>query len=217
MKETRSQDFGLTLLLSYVIGASAFFIDQMLRWTDLVHGFFNGMVLSCVFAFIWVLLFLPWCSAVYFIFRWKRWTRYRSHCALAPSVLVLCLTLGSLVILPPTAKCRLKHFAGADLPHHAGGLRYHISGGGLADYDDTYFFTCSPSDTDHLIAQMRLKKSDMNESGDHTPFRTLPGAPDFRAWQEATMYARHNRENGWSFYLMTNRDRTMVYIHIGCI
>ncbi len=218
MQQGRSQHFGLTLLLSFVVGASGFFVDQAFRWTEVLHGLFNGIVLSFMFAFSWVLVFLPWCLVVYYVFRWRQWKRYRTHFALAPSVLLLCVTIGSLLIQPPTPQRRLRDLAGAELPPGATGLRYFFSGGGLADYSDTYSFSCSPSDTERLIAEMKLERSDSYQGGEsYLPFRTLPGAPDYRGWQGAALYQRHDDDSGWFYYLLTSSDRTMVYIHTGCI
>ena len=156
MQPPRLQHFGLTLLLSFGVVAAGFFVDQAFRWTEVLHGLFNGIVYSFVFAFSWVIIFLPWCLAVYYIWRWRHWTRFRTHFALAPSVCVLGITMGSLIFQPPTPQRRLKHFAQAEIPLSATGLRYFFSGGGLADYSDTYSFTCSPAETDQIIAQMPL-------------------------------------------------------------
>ncbi len=218
MQSPSSQHFGLTLLLSYSIVAAGFFIDQAFRWTEALRGLFNGIVFLFMFAFSWVLMFLPWCLAVYYIFRWRQWVRFRTHFALAPSVLVLCITVGSLILEPPTPERRLKQFASADMPSSATGLRYHFSGGGLADYSDTYSFSCNPSDTERLITQMRLERStSYNSPDDYVCFSAVSGAPDFRTWKGATLYQRYDDKRGWFYYLLTSSDRTQVYIHTGCI
>lgn len=136
---------------------------------------------------------------------------------LAPAVLALIVLIGSLITHPPTPSNRFRNFAKTELPTDIQNLHFHFTGGGIADYGDTYYFETSPREVDRLISDMRLREDEYfgREGLSHTPVSALPGCPDFSLWQDAKQFRRD--DNGWFYYLITDATKTKVYMLIGCI
>lgn len=224
MTETAKDDgkpmhFGLLLLISFVIFNLGYIVEQTFRWSNHLHGFVNGVFHVMVFGIVWCLYLLPWSLIVFAIYRWRDWKRFRTHWALAPAILALVVSIGSLIMKPPTPENRFKSFAKVELPNRIQNLHYDFSGGGIVDYGDTYYFETTPDEVDRLIADMRLKEDEYygREGLSHTSVSRLPDCPDFSAWSGAKQYRANDEETGWFFYLITDASRTKVYMLIGCI
>jgi hypothetical protein len=94
---------------------------------------------------------------------------------------------GSLIFDPPSPAKRFAKFAKAALPNNVQDLHFRFSGGGFADYGDTYCFTTSPSEVERLIRDMKLEENETYTSGSmsHTGFPSLPNCPDYNTWEGA--------------------------------
>jgi hypothetical protein len=214
----KSLNFFLILLISFAIFNLGYIIDQTFRWTDAYEGFVNGIFHITVFGIGWFLYVLPWGLFVFIIYRWRKWKRYRSLLVLAPSIALLIYFVGSLVFWPETPNERFKRFTGVSLPASVSNLHWHFSGGGIADYDDTYYFTCKSEETDRLIKNMKLEKDPYFEKeGGYSPVNVLPNCPDYSTWDGLSQY-RGGKDNGeWFYYLLTDSSKTKVYVVVGCI
>lgn len=208
--------FGKVLLLSLCLFVVGIIVDETIRWTNVLHGFFNGLFHAMVYAFIWIWTALPWGLLVYAFYRWRGWGRFRTQLVLLPSFLMLLGHLGDLAFYPPTAKRRFRALAGAELPTGARDLHCFFSGGGIADYEDRYYFKCLPEDVKRLVREMKLEKDQThNQTGSHLFGWRSQDWPDATKWAGASLY--HRSVDGWSYYLLASHDQTEVYIMIFCI
>lgn len=204
----------ILLVASFVILVSAFVIDQACRWSDPLEGNLNGLVHSILLGPGWFIIILPLSLVIYGVFRWRRWERNRSLAVLAPSLACFLATLAGLIVDPPTAPHRFYRFTEVNLPASVRDIRTHFTGGGLADYGDTYYFRCSAEDTDRLIAALGLRLADEYDQ-DWFATRPIPSWPDPSAWTGRLVY--RGGRNHWFYYLVTDASREQVYLFIGCI
>ena len=208
--------FGKVLLLSLCLFVVGIVVDETVRWTNMLHGFFNGVFHAMIYACVWCFTALPWALVIFGLYRWRKWGRFRIHWALIPSVLLLVAHLTDLVIYPPTAQRRFRAFAKTELPAGIKDLQCSFSGGGIADYGDQYYFKCSADDVSRLIREMRLEP-DQSYAGPSSSsiISGFSDRPNPKTWIGARQYKRSI--DSWSYYLLTNKDQTEVYIFIFCI
>jgi hypothetical protein len=211
--------FGLVLLSSFVIFNLGYIVDQTIRWSNHLQGFMNGIFHIMVYGMMWCVCILPWSFLIFGLYRWRKWKRFRLHWVLAPAVLAFCFSVGSICLNPPTASNRFKRFAKTELPSNAENLHYRFSGGGIADYMDTYYFETSPEEVDRIIDDMNLAEDACygREGLTHTAVSTLPDCPDFESWKDAKQYKGWDDRKHWFYYLIVDSSRTKVYMVIGCI
>jgi hypothetical protein len=211
--------FGLLLLISFALFNLGYIVDQTVRWSDHAQGFLNGVIHILFFGIAWCFYLLPWSLIVFGLYRWRGWKRFRTQWVLAPAVLVLLATIGGLLVQLPTPARRFKNFAKTELPANAENLNYHFSGGGVADYGDTYYFETTPEEVDRIIGDMRLEEDEYygREGLTHTSVSALPGCPDYSTWKAAKQYKGWDDKQHWFYYLITDDSRTKVYMMIGCI
>lgn len=194
-------------------------MDQALRWTNHWDGFLSGLVQGGMFAVPWLLIYvLPWSLIILGIYRWRRLEHFRTQWILAPSFLMIAIMVGSLIFDPPSPEKRFEKFAKTALPNDSRDLHYRFTGGGLADFNDTYYFTTSPSEVDRLIRDMGLKKNETYTSGSmlHLGFSPLPSCPDCNTWVGAKQFKGWDDRQHWFYYLITDSTRTQVYVIVGC-
>lgn len=217
MKERRQAHLGLLLVVSFVISVSSYIVDQAVRWSDHFRGAFNGLVHVFLFGFLWLLLVLPLSLVIYGLFRWRGWQRFRSSAILLPAIVFFILGVTNLLTDPPTAANRLRRLANVELPPTAREIRTHFIGGGIADYEDIYFFRCAPDDTESLIRALILQPAtqDFNQNlFERAPF---PLWPDPSTWAGSTLYRGESEDGSWFFYLRTDAAREQVYLLVCCI
>ena len=180
----------------------------------------NGIFHIMINGIAWCMFIVPWSFLILAVYRWKKLKRFRSHWILAPVVLTLMISIGSLILQPPTPSTRFKQFTKSKLPEVTKNLRYFFSGGGIADYHDEYYFETSPSEVDRLISEMQL-----SEGGGYSNAGAIKGSSlakedgplKVKDWKGSKVFARNNRDTGWHYELRVNASRTKVYIVIGCI
>lgn len=218
-KDIKRLHFGLQLLISFALFNLGYIVDQTVRWSNHAQGFFNGVVHMLFFGIAWCFYLLPWSLVVYALYRWRGWKRLRTQWVLAPAVLVFLAMIGGLIFQPPTPSRRFKSFAKTELPPNARNLHYHFSGGGVADYGDTYYFETTPEEVERIIGEMRLNEDEFYGRKDltHTTVSRLPGCPDISTWEGAKQYTGWDDQQNWFYYLITDDTRTKVYMMVGCI
>lgn len=212
--------YALTLLLSFLAFPVGYAIDQTFRWTNHFEGFLSGLIQGAIFSVAWLLIYiLPWSLIIFGLYRWRRWQRFRTQWILAPSILLMTVFLGSLIVDPPSPEKRFKNFAKTELPANAQNLNYRFSGGGLADYADTYYFKTTPEEVDRIIADMGLSEDEFygRDGMSHTTITQLQGCPDFSSWKGSKQFRGWDEKQHWFYYLITDSTRTQVYVMIGCI
>lgn len=221
MNETKSikrrpLHFGITLIISICLFNFAFIIDQFFRWSDHIRGLQNGLFHTIFYSMGWCIYFLPWSFLIYGIYKWRKLQKYRTHWIVAPSILPLIFVLWSFITNPPTPHKRFKSLTKVDLPRDLKNLNHHFSGGGIADYLDTYYFETSPEKIDKLISQLQVTLDEHYETElSHSIVPVLNGSPNYKEWSDAKQYK--NNEGTWFYYLITNNNKTQVYIVVGCI
>jgi hypothetical protein len=207
------------LLLSLPLFGAGFVIEQTIRWTNHLDGLMSGLIHLIFFSIGAAIYLIPWALIVHFSFRKRANQKRRTLWMLGPSILMCLLSISSLVTNPPTPRHRFKQLAKADLPAKMESLNYHFSGGGLADYHDTYYFKTSPTEVDRLIREMGLEEDEFygDQSTSHTIISPLPGSPDFKKWPGHMQFRGGRDEGSWHYYLITDKLKTQVYINVGCI
>lgn len=210
--------FGLLLLISFTLFNIGYLVDQTVRWSDHGQGFLNGVCHILFLGLEWCFTLLPWSLVVFALYRWRKWQRFRTQWVLAPAVLVLFATLGGLLLQPPTPAKRFKNFAKIELPANVQNLHCHFTGGGIADYTDTYYFETTPEEVDRIISEMHLDEdSSYGQVGStYSIISPLADCPDFSTWKGAKQYRGGDDEQHWFYYLITDTTRTKVYMMIGC-
>ncbi len=212
--------FIAVMFLSFLIIVVGMVIEQSIRWTNhfegMVSGLFQGVVIGVAFCVIYV---LPWSAIIMVIYRFGRFKRFRTQWMLAPSIVLALLLISSLITNPPNPFIRFKNFTKTELPSNAQDLEYRFSGGGLADYFDTYYFKTTPAEVDRLIANLGLHEDNYYGQNDmtHTIIKSLPGCPDFKSWEGARQYKGMDERQHWFYHIITDSTRTHVYIVVGCI
>lgn len=194
-------------------------IEQTFRWTNHLDGLMSGLIHLVFFCIGAAIYLIPWALIVHFSFRMRANQKRRTLWMLGPSILMCLVSIVSLVVDPPTPRHRFKQLAKAELPAKMESLNYHFSGGGIADYHDTYYFKTSPTEVDRLIREMGLEEDEFygDSSTSHTIISPLPGSPDFKKWFEHMQFRGGRDEGSWHYYLITDKLKTQVYINVGCI
>ncbi|WP_395715766.1 hypothetical protein [Prosthecobacter sp.] len=212
----RQMHFAKAYLLSFGVFCFGLVVDQAARWTDHLAGIVNGLFQCIYMGIAWCLYLLPWSLLVFGLYRWRKWKRFRTHWMVAPSAAFFVLVLVILLIEPPTAANRFRSIAKVELPSTAIDLHYSLSGGGLADYGDQYYFKCRPEDVSKLIEVMKLAEDQSYKGpGSYSIISGLPGCPDPDSWTGSKQFRRDTET--WFYYLLTNHNKTEVYVFIGCI
>jgi hypothetical protein len=216
---TKRLHFGLLLLISFALFNLGYIVDQTIRWSNHSHGFMNGVFHIIFFGIAWCFYLLPWSIVILALYRRRKWKRFRTQWVLAPAVLVLLATIGGLLFQPPTPSRRFKSFAKTDLPANAQNLHYHFTGGGIADYGDTYYFETTPEEVARIIAEMHLSEDEFygRDGLTHTSVSQLDDCPDFSTWDGVKQYKGWDDKQHWFYYLITDATRKKVYMMVGCI
>ena len=213
--------FRYALLLSYLLFISGDIVDETIRWTSHLGGFVNG-VFNALFVFTlpWLLVCLTWAFVVRALYNSQPWNRFRTFWIVAPALAVFLLSIANIVQHPSTPTARFERYSKTKLPADAQGLHYSFSGGGFADYGDSYYFQTSPAEVDRLIKEMKLELDSLFLDEEARKMRSgqvplLPDCPDHRQWKGASLWMR--MEEGWFYHLLHSADKTQIYIYIGCI
>ncbi len=213
--EVRQMHLAKALFFSFCLFSLGLVIDQTARWTDRFHGFLNGLFETIYFGFGWCIYLMPWSIVVYALYRWRKWKRFRTHWIFAPSVFLFVVMIAGLIYEPPTPQNRFRSFTKVELPEMASDIRYSFSGGGLADYGDQYYFKCSPEEVKRLVHEMHLEVDQGYTSPEsYTLIRGFSDRSDPKTWVGGTQY--RGGSDSWSYYLLTNRDQTEVYVYVFC-
>jgi hypothetical protein len=206
----------LLLVASFVLFTGSFVLDQAFRWTDPLEGITSGVFHVFFTGIAWLLYGLVPGLLIYGLYRWRGWQRFRTVAIVFPGIAALVVAIVGLIASPTTPAKRLKQFTGADLPASTRDLRTHFTGGGVADFGDTYYFRCSPNDTDALIRALSLTPTDSHDQHFFSK-RPFPAWPDPSTWTGSTLYRGGRDEGGWFYYLHTDAPREQVYLLVTCI
>jgi len=212
--------FALLLIISFLVFPLGYAVDQAFRWTNHLDGFLNGLIQGAVLSVVWCSIYiLPWSFIIFGLYHWRGWQRFRTQWILAPSFVILIALIGSLIFDPISPAKRFKKFTNSELPINAQDLHTHFTGGGFADYCDTYFFTTTPEELDRLIDEIGLSEELTYgmEGMAPTPIERLPGCPDFTSWKGSKQFKRWDEDQYRFYYLITDSTRTRVYFKIICI
>lgn len=205
----------LLLAASFVMFTGSYVLDQAFRWSDPLQGIINGAFHTIFTGIAWLIYGLLPGLLIYGLYRWRHWQRFRSVAIVFPGIAALVAAIAGLILSPTTPARRLKQFTGADFPASARDLRTHFTGGGVADFGDTYYFRCSPADTDALIRTLGLKPTDRYDQHFFSE-RPFPSWPDPSTWAGSMLYRGGKDDGGWSYYLRTDAAREQVYLLIAC-
>ena len=206
------------LLISFGLCAGSFVIEQTLRWSDPLDGFLSGLIMVFVVGINWCVLILPWSLAIWGIYHWRNWQRFRTHWVLAPAVVQALSIVIGLFLSPPTAHGNFRRFAKTEVPADAKNLQYHLWGGGTADYSISYYFECSQESLAKLITGMKMGEG-FEITSEYVPNMVhvgrLASPPTIAQWIDGHFYSRE--DGGWTFYLVADPTKTKVYIWMSCI
>ena len=209
-------NFWLLLVISFVLCNLAFIIDQTFRWSNHAEGFMNGIYHILFLGIAWLVYFIPWSLLIFTLYKWRKWKRFRTLWVLAPAIFIFLSMIAGLIFQPPIPAKRFKRFTRTELPANIQNLHYNFSGGGIADYYDTYYFETTPEEVDRIISAMGLdeNKSYPAEEARYLSPSQLEVYPDISTWKDAKQYKSDN--HAWFYILLTDASRTKVYIQMGC-
>lgn len=210
--------FAAALLLSFVIFNAGYVISQTFRWSDHIAGLINGLIHSMFFVFGWAMIFIPWSIAVLVSYRKRQDKRRRTLWILAPAWVVFIIFIVGLVFDYPTPKKRFERMAEVDFPSQVEGLQTEFTGGGVADYGDTYYFKTTSAEIERIIREkgMSLDQSFAMDGISSTLIKPLTGCPDFKDWEDAKQYQWMDGNLHWFMYLITDASKTQAYVFVGC-
>jgi hypothetical protein len=217
-RKPKRMHFSLVLLLSFLGFFLGIVIDQTLRWTNHLAGFLNGLLLGGMCGLAWCVVYvLPWSLIILGIYRWAGLNRFRTEWLLAPSVIIFLAWIGSILIIPNDPAHRFKRFAKTELPANVQNLHFEFTGGGFANYGDTYYFQTTPNEIDRLIAGMQLIRDESHgrQGSAPTQVTALPDCPEFASWEGVERYQHYDDSTGWFYCLITDASKTQTYIFIG--
>ncbi|GEP41545.1 hypothetical protein [Brevifollis gellanilyticus] len=210
---------GKLLLISFALCSGSIIVDQTIRWSNPLEGFLAGSIFATIVTLSYgSILILPWSFVIWGLYEVFEWKRFRSQWILAPAIAVVLLILAGFFTSPPTARGSFKQFANAKIPADATSLKYHLWGGGYADYAINYYFECSSESVEKLIADMQMEHAGRitaEEMPYLRPIKKLPEGPDYRQWVGGYHYSLERR--GWFFDILTDPTKTKVYVWISCI
>ena len=215
---SKPMHFAAALMLSFVIFNAGYVISQTLSWSNHLAGLANGIFHSLFLAFGWAMLFIPWGIAVFVSFRRRQDKRWRTQWILAPAWIVFIFFIVGLVFDYPTPKKRFERLAKVDFPSQVNGLCTRFTGGGVADYGDTYYFKTTSAEIDRIIREKGMDEDLSFEiyGKPDTFIKPIPGCPDFTEWEGAKQYRWMDSQLHWFMYLITDSAKTQAYIFIGC-
>lgn len=193
-------------------------IDSTLRWTDHAEGFKTGLLLSSLMLIASLCYGTPWILAVWALYRWRKWRRFRSAWMLAPPLAFFLAVPVLWVIDPPDAASRLRKVANVSLPAEAQNLRWHHEGPTLASgSSDIYYFEAPPDAVRRFIFELNLKRDPQYwPRGQSLPLRVPTGWPDPAHWPGGTRYYRDSPEIlGPRHEVFTDGLATRVYFYSG--
>lgn len=209
--------FAALLAISFGLANVGSIIEQMIRTTNLLHGFVIGLFQVFIYGFVWVLYVLPWSLLIEGLYRWRKWQRFRTYWMLAPAFIITAIPVGSLFVEPPFASTRFEKLTQTTLPENMQNFRCDLSGGGMGigDYFDTYYFETTPEEFERLSRKMQLSPDDFfdKQRGYLTTIEVLPGWPDHKQWENSSQY-RGERPSGGFYCVITDSTKTKVYILI---
>lgn len=218
LETAKPMHFGLAVFLSLPIAGLGFVISQTVRWSDHLAGFVNGLFHLVFMSLVWPIYMIPWCLAVWFSYRKRESKRHRTLWILGPAMILSFVVVVGLVIDPPSPEKRFVAFTKTRLPSNHTDLEAHFSGGGMADYGDTYYFKTTPSEIDRLIREMEMEEDKLfgNDETSYSVIKPLPGSPNFKTWKGARQYQWMDEKLHWFSYMITDAAKTQAYIFVGC-
>lgn len=195
---------------------AAYVIDQTFRWTDHAQGFANGVIHIWILGIGSLCYGTPWLLAIWGLYRWRGWRKYRTAWMLAPPVAMALYCLGVLIVNPPTPARQFQSSTNVKFPKNVQNLHWAFSGGGFDGSVETYYFRTSPEEIGRLIMEMDLDFDGSAIAGNTSRLTRLPGAPDPAKWPGVVRFSGQGtgERSGWGYELLTDATRTQVYISI---
>lgn len=158
-----------------------------------------------------VVFFFPVGLLLWLFLRVFRLQKYRTWAIMAPFVYMFLLQ----VVGWPTASSRQEQFTHLPLPKSAREMKTHFSGDSLSNYSLTYYFKCSPFETEAFIRDLHLEpSSDLTD--DEFSSAPFPGWPATHAWEEPAVFTGLVKDGYWTYCLKTDKSREQVYFSIKC-
>ena len=204
----------LLLLASWAIFLFSLVVWDILLWTDHYSGFVAGISRSLFYSIGWFIYILPLNLVAGFLYRWKKWRRFRTSFALAPSVIVACWSFLGLALHPPTGRNLFSEDTGVSVPGTATNFLSHLSGAGFGPRafggrHDHFYFQCNPADAKSLIAALKLQDAD---SSAYRNVSQAPGWPSPFSWPSAHLYQRNDSSNLVFLTVVTDKTDEQVYL-----
>ncbi|PCJ56371.1 MAG: hypothetical protein COA79_18915 [Planctomycetota bacterium] len=210
-------NFGNVIFYSILFMILGYTIDETFRWTNPLNGFASGVIHALIIMSSgWVITSLPWIILIFVIYKKSEWVKFRTAWSLAPSICIFIIFIGNLCLTFPTPNRRFEIFAKSQLPTNITNLEYEFSGGGIADYGDTYYFCTTPKEVNRIINEMNLTVEEyFDNKSSEFDYLVLPNCPAISSWKGAIKYSYS--KGTWFYYLITNKSKTQVYIYMGSI
>lgn len=207
------------MLLCLALWHAPLQLSFMIEWTDWKLGTISGLMHGLFTGIPWVFVALPWIAVVLLIYRRRKWQRFRTLFILLPGLVMFVPWTASLPNMFPVADKRFLRTTQVSLPANRTDLHTFFVGGGIADYSDAYFFRTTPNEVQRLIDGMGMELTEKeNHVWSHHPLERHSqrwNTPAITSWPDHHIYARSR--DGWTYLLITDGERTQVYMLVHCI
>lgn len=197
--------------IPYLIFHAVVLVSQMLSWTQRGDGFWNGVFVSVLTSFDWVVIALPWGMLVHWIYRRQGWLRFRKILILAPALFLCGSLLMKLCKYPPTPAGIFHQYTKVKLPGEIHDLSWWSGGGGFDGFAGDYSFrTENRAVTEQLIRDLDMTPEPETSTWKGAPFHVAD--PGFKQGEKLTVF-RVQQELRF-ITLFTNQDHTRIYLII---
>jgi hypothetical protein len=153
---------GWVLFLSLALPGAGCVVYGLLHWSKPVEGLKCAIFLMCpMLLLVWFFTQLPWTYAVFGLYRWRKWQRFRTAWALAPPIFVTVAMAGYHVAFPMTSTSMFRQLIVNPIPASVSNLRAFRSGGGLVPHNCLFYFEISPDDFPAIVGSKSYKLTDL--------------------------------------------------------
>ena len=192
-----------------------------MSYTDAAEGFMNGLMFGAFIAPFLLLYLVPLAAVGMLLGSWRPLRPWRRWLGLALPLAAILATVAPRVKDRLEPGRRFERLTGVAFPREARNLEVFWWGGLLADRTDTYTFDCPKAETERLIRELGLQRTEfqdrVNESGPGPSFAPLErGWPNPELWRDPSPIGPRTPPRGFHFLILfTDETHTRVHILYG--
>jgi hypothetical protein len=205
----------------WLITWSSMVLGGALQWTNPLSGAISGASDGLIIAPFLLIFTIPAGLIGWGIGSWRPLRNWRLALSLIFAAAMPLWTVAKIAVErmhPDRPFTRLTKVA---FPQGATISECHLQGGGLADLNYTYEFTCSQAETERLIRELKLSKSDTGESfwGPSGAGSTVGGSGGWKieeVWSFDRDFDSDPPDTGGAHYIELHTDTTRTKVRLIC-